>query len=208
MLVKKYVYSAFLLATSVLFKLYSIMLIPLMFLMIYKRREKTQAVKYLLISICLVSLTIFATYAIAASLSGQNPLTLSTKLMFNLFYKRASPDWEGKNMFQNLTPLVALNELFKNQNVSTNIPVSPLLMGIALLCIMVSIFKKNTLSKQDIITYMVVVHFAIYLTYGVVNEQFFIWILPLLLFLAAEKKSASLRYFYWAISIFVVFYIT
>ena len=208
LLVKKYVHSTFLLVISALFKLYSIILIPLMFLIIYKRREKIQAVKYVLISICLILLTTFATYAIAASLSGQNPLTLSTQLTFNVFYKRSSPDWKGENMFVNLTPLVVLNELFTKLDVTKNIPVSPLLMSTALLCIMISVFKNKTLSKQDIIAYVVVTHFTVYLTYSVVNEQFFIWVLPLLLFLAAEKKSNSLKYFYWAMSIFNVFYIT
>ena len=207
LIARRYKSSAVLLAVSVLFKLYSIILIPIMFFIIYKRGEKTKALKYFLISTCVTLITAFAVYAIAASVSGQNPLSLSTQLMVNLFYKRASPDMFGQNMFQNLTPLAVLNDIFKKLQVSTNIPVSPVLMSIALLFLAFQILRSKSMSEQEIIAYVVVAHFAIYLTYSVVNEQYLVWVLPLILVLAAKKNSVALRYFYWAISGFFIFYL-
>lgn len=202
LIAKRYASSALFLAASTLFKLYSIILIPLMCLMIYKRGEKKETLKYLLLSTCTVLVVTFGTYAIAASASGQNPLSLSTQLTMNLFYKRASPDWGGENLFQNLSPLTFLNVTFKELKVSSNIPVSPVLMGIALFILAFRILRSRSMSEQDVIVYAVVAHFVVYLTYSVVNEQYLIWVLPLILVLAAKKNSMPLRYFYWGISAF------
>jgi len=210
-LTKKYNCSAISLATAVLFKLYPIVLIPVMSLVIYKIEEKKQAVKqavkYFIVSSLVTAMTIFLVYLIAALLSHQEePLGLSAKLFFNLFLKRSSPDWMGQNVFQNLTPLIFLNEIFNKLQIVGNIPVSPLLMGIALVCIMISILKNKTFSKENVIAYTIVTHFSLYLTYAVVNEQNLVWVLPLLLFLAAYRKSIELRYLYWAITLFDVSY--
>jgi len=207
MIARRYKSSALLLAASALFKLYSIILIPIMFSIIYKRGEKTKALKYFLLSTCVVLITTFTAYAIAASLSGQDTFSLSTQLTFNLFYKRASPDWKGENVFGNLTPLAVLNDVFKKLQVSTNIPISPVLMIIAVLFLAFQILRSKSMSEQEIIAYVVVAHFATYLTYSVVNEQYLVWVLPLILVLAAKKNSVALRYFYWAISGFFIFII-
>jgi hypothetical protein len=207
MIARRYKSSALLLAASALFKLYSVILIPIMSCLIYKRGEKTKALKYFLLSACVLLITVFTAYAIAASLSGQDPLSLSTQLTVNLLYKRASPDWQGSNIFQNLTPLAVLNGVFAKLQVSTNIPISPVLMGIAVLFLAFQILRSKSISEQEIITWLVVAHFATYLTYSVVNEQYLVWVLPLILVLAAKKNSLALRYFYWAISGFFIFYI-
>jgi len=204
LIARKYRSSAILLAVSVLFKLYAIILIPIMFLIIYKRGEKVKALRYFLLSTLVVLIATFTAYAIAASLAGQDPLSLSTQLIVNLFYKRASPDWGGQNLFQNLTPLTFLNEIFKDLHVSMNIPISPLLMGIALIFLAFQILRSKPLQDQEIIAYAVVAHFVTYLTYSVVNEQYLIWVLPLILVLAAKKNSVNLRHFYWAISGFFI----
>ena len=204
LIARRYRSSAILLAVSVLFKLYAIILIPIMFLVIYQRGEKAKALRYFLLSTLVVLIATFTAYAIAASLAGQDPLSLSTQLTVNLFYKRASPDWAGQNLFQNLTPLTFLNEVFKDLNVSTNIPISPILMGIALIFLAFQILRSKSLQDQEIIAYAVVAHFVTYLTYSVVNEQYLIWVLPLILVLAAKKNSSALRYFYWAISAFFI----
>ena len=204
LIVRKYKSSVILLVASALFKLYSIVLIPIMSIIIYKRGEKAKALKYFVFSTLATLIVTFMTYAVAASLAGQDPLSLSIQLSENLFYKRASPDMLGQNLFQNLSPLTFLNQVFTSLHVSTNIPISPVLMSIAVILICLQIFRSKSLQDHEIIAYVVVAHFATYLTYSVVNEQYLVWVLPLILVLAAKKNSATLKYFYWAISGFFI----
>ncbi|MGB8779657.1 MAG: hypothetical protein WCD81_03290 [Candidatus Bathyarchaeia archaeon] len=204
LIARRYKSSAILLVASALFKLYAIVLIPIMSLIIYKRGEKAKALRYFLFSTLVVLIATFMAYAIAASLAGQNPLSLAVQLSVNLFYKRASPDMLGQNLFQNLTPLTFLNQVFADLHVSTNIPISPILMSTAVILLGFQILRSKSLQDQEIIAYVVIAHFITYLTYSVVNEQYLVWVLPLILVLAAKKNSVNLRHFYWAISGFFI----
>jgi len=102
----------------------------------------------------------------------------------------------GQNFISGFTPLILLNGMTG----TTNIPVSPILMSIALIIILISIWKTREFSGTDIVSYAAVSVLVIYMTYTVVNPQYFIWILPLVLILISKEKS-FLKYFYWAISV-------
>ena len=189
--------SAIMLATSTLFKLYPALFIPIFTLIVFKKRRKfKEAIKFFLISIGIIFSVIFVTYLAFAFYAGQEPLSLSIKLTYNIFVKRASPDWEGRNIIAGLTPLYFLSDKIG----ATNIPLSPLLISIALALTLIKLGRQKELTTEDILSYATAAHFIIYLTYTVVNPQYFIWVLPLILILAAEK-NAKLKYLYWAVSI-------
>lgn len=201
---KNYGRSALLLGVAVSFKLYPILLIPIFALVVYKEERKVLGViKYCLVSGGFTLLMIFPTYYMFALVSGQDPLALSTRLTLNLFIKRASPDWKGQNIISGLTPLVALDGIIGKMSeiLNFNIPLSPILMTLGLLFILTKIYREKKLSKGYIISYTAVTHFMMYMTYSVVNTPYLTWILPVLLILAAEKNSLSLRYLYWIITL-------
>jgi len=194
----KFSKSALMLSVGILFKLYPVILIPIFAMMILKRNQRIKdAFKYCLINGGVVFITVFATYFAFAFLAGQEPLSLSTKLTFNLFVKRASPDWKGQNWISGLTPLVILGDRLG----ATNVPISPILMSVALVLILLKLRMMKTISMDDIFSYAAITHFAIYMTYTVINPQHFIWITPILLIIAAQRKSSLIKYFYWALSI-------
>ena len=189
--------SALMLSIGTLFKLYSIILIPVFALIAFKRSKKIgHGLRYCLIAGGIALSTLFFTYVAFAASFGQSPLSLSVKLTYNLLVKRASPDWMGQNFISGFTPLILLNGMTG----TTNIPVSPILMSIALIIILISIWKTREFSGTDIVSYAAVSVLVIYMTYTVVNPQYFIWILPLVLILISKEKS-FLKYFYWAISV-------
>lgn len=190
--------SALTLSIGALFKMYPVVLIPMFALVIFKRTKKIgRGLRYCLISGGITLLVVFITYVAFAAAFGQDPLSLSTKLTYYLLAKRASPDWMGQNVIAGLTPLA----MFSGVTGATNIPLSPILMSAALLLILFRLWKAKELSTDDIVSYAVVSHFAIFMTYSVVNPQYFIWVLPLLLILVSPRKSWLIKYFYWALSI-------
>ena len=198
---RKYVNSALLLGIGILFKLYPIVLIPILSVICYKLRRKfSEMVKYGLISLGLFSIVSFSSYFVTALLCGQEPMNLSIQLMTFLIVKRASPDWFGKNIIYGLTPLIILSEVLSQAKININIPISPFLLAIALLYFIIKIYSIEHPSEEDVFSYVTATYFAIYLTYTVVNPQYFLWILPSLLLLSMKKNSLSLKYFYWIIS--------
>ncbi|MEM3714969.1 MAG: hypothetical protein QXF82_08490 [Nitrososphaeria archaeon] len=189
--------SALTISIATLYKLYPLILIPINTIIISKKEGSLKkAIKYCLISIAVTLLVIIATYFAFALYTGQESLNLSIKLTYNLFLKRASPDWEGKNIIAGLTPLILLQDKLG----ATNIPISPVLLSIALTITMIKLIRNKEITAETILSYVTAAHFIIYMTYTVVNPQYFIWILPLLLMLTA-KKDRKLKYLYWAISI-------
>ncbi|MEM0008120.1 MAG: hypothetical protein QXR89_07655 [Candidatus Bathyarchaeia archaeon] len=97
--------------------------------------------------------------------------------------------------------------LFKHLNVKTNIPISPVLIGIAVTLLLYGTSRKKKMDSVDLFSYITVAHFAIYLTYTVVNEQYLIWILPFLLVLAATKGDSKIMFIYWTISLTTMLFI-
>ena len=200
---KKYGKSALLLGVAISLKMYAILLVPIFAFVIFKRNKKVLgAIKYLLISAGFTLLMVFPTFYVSALASGQEPLSLSTNLTLNLFIKRASPDWRGQNVMAGLTPLVALDSIIgrKSEILDFNVPLSPILMTFGLLIILAKMYRQKELSTGDIISYITVTHFMIYLTYSVVNIPHLTWVLPLLLIVGAEKNSLLPKYFYWIIT--------
>jgi len=196
---KKYTKSSLLLGIAILFKLYPIILIPTVASICHKLSRKfSETVKYGLVSFGLFSAVTFSSYFLSALLSGQEPVGLSVQLMTFLLVKRASPDWYGQNIITGLTPLLVLADLFREHNIQ-NLPVSPFFIAVALIYILMKIYGSEEPSEEKVLSYVVATFFAIYLTYAVVNPQYFLWVLPSLLLLSIKKSSVSLRYLYWII---------
>jgi hypothetical protein len=196
--------SALMLSIGVLFKLYPLLLIPVFALIIFKQSKKIKdGLKFCLISGGTILLSVFITYVGFAAAFGQQPLSLSVQLTYNLFVKRSSPQWMGQNVVSGLTPLLVLNGLTG----ASNIPISPILMSAGLLLILYELWKIKKISIDGIVSFTVVSIFMIFITYTVVNPQYLTWILPLLLILASTKKSSLIKYFYWALSIIGIIFI-
>jgi hypothetical protein len=205
---KKYDKSALSLGIASLFKIYPIVLVPLLALILYKKTKSAfSSMEYFLIPICMTFLVTFISFAGFASFAGQEPIATARTLTLQLFIGRASPDWYGQNIFTGLTPLGMLTSVFKLLDVKSNLPVSIVLMSLALIIILTKIYRKRDFSERDVITYVVIGHLAIYLTYSVVNEQYIVWILPFLLLLSANRKDSKLEYFYWTISLLAMLFI-
>jgi hypothetical protein len=200
--------SAISLAAAALLKMYSIVFAPILAFMHYKRfGRKTVAAKYFLTAFGLTLSVTFLTNFCFALIFDQEPLNTSITLTWQLFKGRASPDWYGSNIFFGLTPLNALGNLFKQWNVKTNIPISPILIGIAETVLLFKISRKKNLDSAEVFSYITIAHFAIYLTYTIVNEQYLIWILPFLLVLAAAKGNPKIMFIYWTISLITMLFI-
>ncbi|MEM3769641.1 MAG: hypothetical protein QXG76_00460 [Candidatus Bathyarchaeia archaeon] len=200
--------SAVSLALAALFKMYPIVFAPILAFMHYnKSGEKTEAAKYLLVTVSLTLLITFLTNFCFALIFGQEPLKTAVTLTWQLFKGRASPNWYGSNIFFGLTPLNALEKTFKAWRVEANIPLSPILICVAIAFLLFKISRKKNLDMVEIFSYITVAHFAIYLTYTVVNEQYLIWILPFLLVLAAVKNSPKMEFIYWTISLTTMLFI-
>jgi hypothetical protein len=200
--------SAISLAAAALFKMYPIVFAPILAFMHYKRcGRKGAAAKYLLATFGLTLSVTFLTNFCFALIFGQEPLNTSITITWQLFKGRASPDWYGTNIFFGLTPLNALGNLFKQYNVCFNIPISPILIGVAVVIIIFKISREKNLNPVEVFSYITAAHFAIYLTYTVVNEQYLIWILPFLLVLAAAKDSQKILFIYWTISLVTMLFI-
>ena len=202
----KYNVSAVLLSIAICFKLYPIILIPLFTLIIDKQSEKTrEAGKYLLISGSCTFIIMFLTYFVVAFLSGQDAMGLSIHLMKNLIFKRASPDFQGKNDINGLTPLVLLNPVLDKMDLNFNVPISPVLMGGALICILLMLNRRRKLSITDIISYTIVTIFMIYLTYSTIHVPHFTWVLPFLLLFSSQKNEETSNFQYWALTILGIY---
>jgi len=200
--------SAVSIAAAALFKMYSIVFAPILAYIHYKRGgRKTEAVKYILIAFGLTFLVTFLVNFFFALIFGQEPLNSAITVTWQLFKGRASPDWYGSNIFFGLTPLNALGNLFRELKVETNIPVSPILIGVAIIILLFKISQKKNLDAAEVFSYITVAHFAVYLTYTVVNEQYLMWILPFPLVLAAIKGSSKMEYIYWTISLTTMLFI-
>lgn len=204
---KKYKASALLLSTAVLFKIYPILLVPVFALISYKQTKKFRnAVKYCVISGVFIFLVVFMTCFTFALASGQEPVTVSIRVAVGLLRGRSSPDWEGHNIISGMTPLIVLQNVFGNLGLN-NVPVSPILMSMALFFVLIKMYRKESFSRDDIFSYTVVTHLVIYLTYTVVNPQHLTWVLPFILVLGVERKSSPLKYFYWIVSIIGLLYV-
>jgi len=198
----KYDKSALTFGIASLFKIYPIVLVPLLTLILYKKTKSAfSSLKYFLIPTCMTFLVTFISFAGFASFAGQEPIATARTLTLQLFIGRGSPDWYGQNIFTGLTPLGMLTSVFKFLDVKSNLPVSIVLMSLAIIIILTKIHRKRDFSETDVIAYVVIGHLAIYLTYSVVNEQYIIWVLPFLLLLSANRKDLKLEYFYWTISL-------
>ncbi len=194
----KYDRSAIALSIGILFKLYPIVLVPVLGLIAYKRAKEVRlALRYILIAGGITLAVAFGTYCLFILFAGQDPVSLAPKLMFGLLIKRASPDWLGQNAISGLTPLVVLRDLVG----TSNIPVSPILMTSALSLILLSLYRMKTITLIDIISYSVVTHLMIFMTYSVVNPQYLTWVLPLLVVLYALKPNWLLEGFFWVLSL-------
>jgi len=192
----KFYKSATTLVIATLFKLYPAIFIPIFAFIVFKKGDFKKAIRFCLISISIIFSIIFVTYLVFAFYAGQEPLSLSIKLTCNIFVKRASPDWQGRNIIAGLTPLYFLSDKIE----TINIPLSPILLSIALAITLIKLGRMKKITKEDILSYATSAHFIIYLTYTVVNPQYFIWVLPLILILAVVKNM-KLKYLYWTISI-------
>jgi len=200
--------SAISLAAAALFKMYPIVFAPLLALMHYKKyRKPLSAVEYLLTAAGLTILVMLLVNFCFALTFGQEPFSTSATMVWLLLKGRASPDWYGSNIFFGLTPLSMMEGLFKRLNVKTNIPVSPILISIAVAILLFGISRKKNLDSADIFSYIAVAHFAVYLTYTVVNEQYLMWILPFLLILAAMRDGSKIMFIYWTMSLTAMFFI-
>lgn len=200
--------SAISLSIAALLKMYPIIFAPILALMHYKKHRKpVAAIKYFLVAVGLTILITFLAHFCFALIFGQEPLSTSITMVWLLLKGRASPDWYGSNMFFGLTPLNIMEGLFKHLNVKTNIPISPVLIGIAVTLLLYGTSRKKKMDSVDLFSYITVAHFAIYLTYTVVNEQYLIWILPFLLVLAATKGDSKIMFIYWTISLTTMLFI-
>ena len=148
-----------------------------------------------------------ANFSFALIFGNHEPLNTSIILIWQLFKGRASPDKYGSNMFFGLTPLGTLDILFRSLNVETNIPISPILMGFAVVILLFKIMRRKDFDSKRIFSYVTVAHFAIYLTYSVVNEQYLIWILPFLLVLSAIMDDIRIKFMYWIMSLLPLLFI-
>ncbi|MCJ7424445.1 hypothetical protein MUP01_09295 [Candidatus Bathyarchaeota archaeon] len=204
----KYEKSAVSLAVATLFKIYPIMLAPVLALTYYKqKRSATASFRYCAICGGTVLLVSFLSYFGFALAFGQEPFSNAATLLLQLFRGRASPDWYGKNLFFGLTPLGILGTVFDQLHLDLNIPVVPLLIILATVVLLAMIARKKEFATSDVLSYVILTHLAIYLTYSVVNEQYLIWILPFLLVMAAIQKKPFMEYFYWGVSILAMLYI-
>ncbi|MEM2463639.1 MAG: hypothetical protein QXY07_03035 [Candidatus Bathyarchaeia archaeon] len=200
--------SAISLSIAALLKMYPIIFAPILALMHYKKHRKpVAAIKYFLVAVGLTILITFLAHFCFALIFGQESLSTSITMVWLLLKGRASPDWYGSNMFFGLTPLNIMEGLFKHLNVKTNIPISPVLIGIAVTLLLYGTSRKKKMDSVDLFSYITVAHFAIYLTYTVVNEQYLIWILPFLLVLAATKGDSKIMFIYWTISLTTMLFI-
>lgn len=205
---RKYDKSAVCISVSALFKMYSIILSPILSLICWKKEKSLiAALKYLLISFGLTILVSFASCFLLAYIYRQDPFLRSMTYTWQLFKGRASPDWEGSNIFFGLTPLATLRIIFDLMGIQNNIPISPLLMGLAIVALLIKLHKQESLDKFDIVSYVIASHLIIYLTYSVVNEQYIVWILPFLLILSIKSKNSMFTYFYWTISLISILFI-
>jgi hypothetical protein len=199
--------SAFCLAIAILFKIYPIILVPVLALIYYKQnRRVANALRYFFICGACVALVSFFSYFSFALIFGQEPFNTSITLTWQLFKGRASPDYYGKNLFFGLTPLSFLEPLFELGKFSLNIPLSPILMVSSLAIILYMVYREKHFTTLKIISYVALTHFAIYLTYSVVNEQYLIWVLPFLLILSATQKKSLTEYAYWGVSILAMLF--
>ncbi|MEM3579879.1 MAG: hypothetical protein QXQ64_01275 [Candidatus Bathyarchaeia archaeon] len=200
--------SAISLSIAALLKMYPIIFAPILALMHYKKyRKPVAAIKYLVVTVGLTILIMFLAYFCFALIFGQEPFSTSTTMVWLLLKGRASPDWYGSNIFFGLTPFNMMEGLFKHFNIKTNIPISPILIGIAVTLLLYGISRKKNMDSVDFFSYITVAHFAIYLTYTVVNEQYLIWILPFLLVLATIKGDSRIVFIYWTISLTTMLFI-
>ncbi|MEM3700983.1 MAG: hypothetical protein QXL57_09015 [Candidatus Bathyarchaeia archaeon] len=200
--------SAVALSIAALFKMYPIIFAPILTLMHYKEYGKTAAaIKYFLTATSLTILIMLLVHFCFALIFGQEPFSTSITMVWLLLKGRASPDWYGSNIFFGLTPFNMMEGLFKQLNIKANIPISPILIGIAVIILLFAISRKKNLDSVDFFSYITVAHFAIYLTYTVVNEQYLIWILPFLLVLAAIRDNSKIMFIYWTISLTTMFFI-
>jgi len=200
--------SAISLSAAALFKMYPIVFAPILALMHYKKyRKPLAAVKYLLTAAGLTILVMLLVNFCFALTFGQEPFSTSATMVWLLLKGRASPDWYGSNIFFGLTPLSMMEGLFKRLNVKANIPVSPILISIAVAILLFGISRKKNLDSTDIFSYITMAHFTVYLTYTVVNEQYLMWILPFLLVLAVAKDSLKIMFIYWTISLTAMLFI-
>ena len=202
---EKHTRSAILLSIAIMYKLYPIVLVPIFALICYKYSRKLwEMVKYIAVSLGLFIALTFTTYFISAQIVGQNAIELSIKLITFLLLKRASPDMYGQNIISGLTPLVVLQGWLKDFR---NIPITPILLGTGIVIIMIKIMKTQKFSDEKTISFAVIAHFAIYLTYTVVNPQYFIWVLPLLILLSILNRSQFINQLYWLMSGIGILYI-
>jgi len=200
--------SAVSLSIAALFKMYPIIFAPILALIHYKEyRKPAAAIKYLLTATGLTILVMLLVNFCFALIFGQEPLGTSITTVWLLLKGRASPDWYGSNIFFGLTPLNTMDGLFKQLNIKANIPISPILIGIALIILLFAISRKKNLDRADFFSYITVAHFAIYLTYTVVNEQYLMWILPFLLVLAGIRSDSKIMFIYWTISLTTMLFI-
>ncbi|MEM1540438.1 MAG: hypothetical protein QXJ07_03545 [Candidatus Bathyarchaeia archaeon] len=200
--------SAVSLSVAALFKMYPIIFAPILATMHYKKcRKPFAAVKYLLTAAGLTILAMLLVHFCFALIFSQEPFSTSTTMVWLLLKGRASPDWYGSNIFFGLTPLSMMEGLFKRLNVKTNIPISPILISVAVTILLFGISRKKDFDSVDVFSYITVAHFAVYLTYAVVNEQYLMWILPFLLVLAATKGNSKIVFIYWTISLTAMLFV-
>ena len=205
---EKYEKSAISLAVATLFKIYPIIFAPIFVLSYYKRGGKTvDAIKYFMVTLGLIFLVMFLFNFCFALIFGQEPFNTSITLIWQLFKGRASPDWYGSNIFFGLTPLAVLSNVFKELKIEANIPISPILLGFAIVALLFKISREKNLNSIKLFSYIAAAHLIIYLTYTVVNEQYLVWVLPFLLVLSAEKKEAKMELVYWIISVMSLLFI-
>jgi len=190
----KFTLSTILLGVSVCYKLYPVVLFPLYILIVYKlKRDKIFSIKQLIIFILYVSTVMFLANLFFSYIhSPTNALELSITLLRNLLFKRASPDWRGRNIINGLTPLVLLNPFLQNFNIKMNIPISPLLIMFFISYILYILYKDEKLNWVKILSYLCFAHYIIYVSYSTIHVPYYIWILPFLILLYVYEENREI----------------
>lgn len=170
--------SAILLSLGFCTKLYPVLfLIPNM-IFVLKRKGVKNSLLYV-VTFALVTGVVFGSFVLL--------FPHGLEFSYSLLIGRASPDMQGTTFISGITWLGFLNLI----NWHGSLPIFPIIF-IPTYFFLIYIFVKGKSDTSSLNTTYTTILFLFYITYTVVNPQYFLWILPFL-FYSVLTRATSIR---------------
>ncbi len=164
--------SAAALVFGVAVKLYPILFVAPMLLYMYRRGGLQLFTKYAL-TLAGVSSLILSTYLVPAN---------GFQALISLLSNRAAPEFYGENFYHGITWQWLLTITGPSYNVVIFLP----LILIPYVYIIYRLGKASEPNRETVTKTLTAILLTTYLTLSVVNPQYFMWVLPFLIILAAQ----------------------